>query len=432
MKYFFIFFILVFASCQSGFNRKIRRTNNSLLGQSAPSDMIFIQGNDSMPSFYMSVCEETNINYMVYLHWLNRVFSADYPNVIIDALPHKNDGTNVTGLEDPYITNYFSNPLYAFYPVVNLDYQQIERYLAWKTDRLNEAILIKTKMLKINPNQVNENNFVLESYIAGQYQGLVSDHLMDVNPNKTNYVPGINTGLFFTGYRLPTQKEWNYCNQNQFKNKNNKRVKSPFAKAIGFDKNYFLYQYFKKNWGGFSNNSAYPSFTLKPGMVNYNFPISNYSKTALEYASPDSGYSSIMNYASNSYGLINMEGGVKERLIDAEQLKVEDKKNWVKTLIASGYQNIPEVIKNEDGYEIEKNQFGKMKYRFFGINEDGTPNMFIPPQKNYNRIVKTGSYDHPSNEEAIINDSTFQNNVGFRCILPYVGAPVLKDHKVKW
>lgn len=107
MKYFVIVLIIAFAGCKTGFNKKIRITNNHLLGQSAPLDMIFIQGNDTMPSFYMSVCEETNVNYMVYIHWLARVYGHDYPSVITAALPHKNDGSDVTGLDDPFITNYF-------------------------------------------------------------------------------------------------------------------------------------------------------------------------------------------------------------------------------------------------------------------------------------------------------------------------------------
>ena len=432
MKYILASLILIVTSCQTGFNRKIKNTNNELLGQSAPPDMIFIQGNDSTPSYYMPVCEETNVNYMIYLLWLNQTFGADYPLMVLEALPHKNDGSNVTGLDDPFITNYFSNPLYAYYPVVNLDFQQIEKYLSWKTDRLNEAILIKNKILKINFNQVNEDNFVFEAYLSGQYEGLVMNELIDLNPNNEYYKPGLNTGMFFTGYRLPTKKEWNFANQEKFKNKNKERVKSPYSNKHGFGKHYFLYQYFKLEWGGLGNVGYNGRHQFQPGIQQYTFPISSYEKTSFEYPMPDSGYASIMNYASNSYGLINMEGGVQERLIDAENLTSEQEQNWVNTLKASGYTNIPKIITNIGGYELEKNQYGKMKYRYFGINEDGTGNKFVPPTKNINRLVKTGSYDAPSNKESIINDTTFQSNVGFRCVLPYVGAPVLKGYKVKW
>ena len=369
LLHFYKVFELVFLGCQSGFNNKIKKTNNRLLGQSAPPDMIFIQGDDTMPSFYMSVCEEPNINYMVYIHWLSQVLGADYPNIVLAALPHKTDGSNVTGLEDPFITNYFSNPMYAFYPVVNLDFHQIERYLSWKTDRLNEVVLIKNGILKINFNQVNEDHFNTEAYCAGQYEGLVKRDLVDFNSNNEFRNLNLNDGVFFKGYRLPTSKEWDYCNKDKFKYTNNTRAKTPFSNRIGFGENYFLYKYFNVKWGGFAYLSNYKNNSVfSPGIKSYQFPISKYEKVNYEYKKRDSNYVSIMNYTSNSYGLINMEGGVKERLVDAENLTHKHTKNWVEILKASGYKNILGIIRDKDGFELEKNSTGKMKYRYFGVN----------------------------------------------------------------
>ena len=41
--------------------------------------MIFIKGENATSSYYISICEEPNINYITYLHWLNDVFFPDYP-----------------------------------------------------------------------------------------------------------------------------------------------------------------------------------------------------------------------------------------------------------------------------------------------------------------------------------------------------------------
>ena len=74
-------------------------------------------------------------------------------------------------------------------------------------------------------------------------------------------------------------------------------------------------------WGGFAYLSNYKNNSVfSPGIKSYQFPISKYEKVNYEYKKRDSNYVSIMNYTSNSYGLINMEGGVKERLVDAENL----------------------------------------------------------------------------------------------------------------
>ena len=96
--------------------------------------------------------------------------------------------------------------MYAFYPVVNLDFHQIERYLSWKTDRLNEVVLIKNGILKINFNQVNEDHFNTEAYCAGQYEGLVKRDLVDFNSNNEFRNLNLNDGVFLKDIVCPLLK----------------------------------------------------------------------------------------------------------------------------------------------------------------------------------------------------------------------------------
>ena len=74
-------------------------------------------------------------------------------------MPKKYDNEFVEGINDPYLQSYLTHPAFAYYPVTNLTWEQIQNYLAWKTDRLNEEILIKKGFLNPNPNQQNEDNF---------------------------------------------------------------------------------------------------------------------------------------------------------------------------------------------------------------------------------------------------------------------------------
>lgn len=76
-------------------------------GQTAPPDMVFIQGKNEMESFYISSTEEPNINYVIYLQWLDAVFDEYHPEIIKDAMPKNynnefidinSDGLPYTGL----------------------------------------------------------------------------------------------------------------------------------------------------------------------------------------------------------------------------------------------------------------------------------------------------------------------------------------------
>ena len=48
---------------------------------------------------------------------------------------------------------------------------------------MNEQILIREGILRENPNQINEDNFNTDAYLAGQYEGLVRSDLQDLNPS---------------------------------------------------------------------------------------------------------------------------------------------------------------------------------------------------------------------------------------------------------
>ena len=143
----------------------------------------------TVSSFYMDQTEVTNLAYLEYLYWLKRVFGTDYPEVYKKALPDTLVWRDKVALNDPMVLYYFRHPAYREYPVVGVNWTKASNYCAWRTDRVNEYILIREGVLKWDPNQTNEENFNTDAYLAGQYEGMVKNDLIDLNPIRTAAVP---------------------------------------------------------------------------------------------------------------------------------------------------------------------------------------------------------------------------------------------------
>ena len=56
---------------------------------------------------------------------------------------------------EPYVDYYLRHPSYRDYPVVGVNWLQATNFCAWRTDRVNEQILIREGIIIPNPNQQN-------------------------------------------------------------------------------------------------------------------------------------------------------------------------------------------------------------------------------------------------------------------------------------
>jgi gliding motility-associated lipoprotein GldJ len=91
------------------------------------------------------------------------------------------------------------------------------RYCSWRTDRVNEQILIDKGILDVMANQADDQNFNTEVYLyrQGEYTQQNRKGLKDISPQQVYGKEGrparIEDGLLLPKYRLPTEAEWEYA-----------------------------------------------------------------------------------------------------------------------------------------------------------------------------------------------------------------------------
>jgi gliding motility-associated lipoprotein GldJ len=403
----------------------------------------------TVSSFYMDETEVRNVDYVEYLYWLGRVFGETYPEVVRKALPDTLVWRERLAYNEPYVYNYLRHPAYRDYPVVGVNWVQATEYAAWRTDRVNEMILIREGILEWNPDQLNEDNFNTEAYLAGQYEGLVRENMRDLDPRGTGERRvRREDGILLPAYRLPTEAEWEFA-------------------ALGLIGNTVYERIVERRiypWNG-SNLRSSERKTMGTFMANIQrgrgdlMGVSGNLNDAGEITVP------VYAYWPNDYGLYNMAGNVNEWVQDVfRPLSHEDVADF-RPFRGNVFQ-LP--LLDDEGDLAPKDSLGRLIYRDVTAEESATrrnyrqadnighrdgefaSSIYFREEQRLEeeghgrlmydygvsslindeaRVYKGGSWkDRPywivPGNRRFLDQNEATNDIGFRCAMTRVGSPV--------
>ena len=350
--------------------------NTNYKGQKVPPGMVLIEGGtftmgrvqddvmfdwnttptkQQIRSFYMDQAEVTNLEYLFYLQYLEKVFPPqddNYRKIYQAALPDTLVWRDALGFNELLTESYLRHPSYADYPVVGVSWNQATEYCKWRTDRVNEKILYDKGVLNKLFDQDSlvvegKNRFDTGAYLANPYllfdgdSSIYNKGLPDYTQkrkkskktskrdaegnkiSKKDRKSGKRSKGQFTGrhvktsdgvlaqrFRLPTEAEWEYA-----------------AKALIENREYNTIRGRKKySWNG--------RYTRDQSKRRAGDQLANFKQGKGDYSGL-AGWSNdgaditikVKSYDPNAFGLYDMSGNVAEWVADVYRPIVDNDAN---------------------------------------------------------------------------------------------------------
>lgn len=398
----------------------------------------------TVTSFYMDETEVRNIDYLEYIYWLERIYGNEYPELVSNALPDTLVWRSSLSYNEPMVEMYFRHPAYHDYPVVGVSWLQANDYAMWRSDRVNEYMLIKEGILVFDPNQTAQSHFSTDAYLAGQYTGIMGEGLVDNSGRSENgYRPArVEDGVILPQYRLPTEAEWEYAATALIGNTENERIAER--------------RVYPWNTDGVRTNDKdyYGNLT-----ANFKRGSGDYMGVAGNLNDGASIPAPVTSYWPNDYGLYNMAGNVSEWVLDAYRpLSFDDmsdnnpyRGNVFKNKVIDSLGNITYQEASEEdvssrrnyrsSYDINHNDGdAKSTIQSDWSNIEGSQDSFTNEMYEYgvttlisdkSRVYKGGSwadgpyYLSPSTRRFLEEDQATAT-IGFRCAMSRFGTATTK------
>jgi sulfatase modifying factor 1 len=405
----------------------------------------------TVSSFYMDETEIKNVDYREYLYWLKRVYK-DYPEVYRRALPDTLVWRSPMGFNDSYVEYYFRHPAYNTYPVVGVTWLQANDYCIWRTDRVNEQILIDEGELNPDPNQLNDKNFNTEAYLAGQYEGVVNQLRPSLSGENTERRTNFEDGILLPRYRLPTEAEWEFA-------------------AYALRGNTFEERIYERRVYPWDGRNVRNSSNKSRGEMMANFVRARGDLMGVAGNLNDNGSitTDVRAYWPNDYGLYCMAGNVNEWVLDVYRPLTYDNVDEFNPFRGNVYTDLR---RDANGQVVQKDKLGRLivdtvkdadvatrynyrkgDYRNFKDgdiqssipltggwtetedNTKGSQRMYAQGETDFvtlindnARVYKGGSWKdraywlNPSTRRYLDQESS-RDDLGFRCAMIRVGSP---------
>ncbi len=411
----------------------------------------------SVPSFYIDRTEVANVHYREYLHWLTRVFDPSDPanaKILEKALPDTLCWRSELSYNEPMVEYYFRHPGFNEYPVVGVSWQQAKDFCLWRTDRVNEKILIDKGYVNKNnlkPGaQQGDNNFTTKSYLFGLYTAPPGKMKTPKGQPKQT-VATLESGVLLPDYRLPFEAEWEYAAYGLiYQNPRPSAKEGKRGEELAMNKQMYP-------WAQNVNGLRDTRHGSWQGTFLANFKRGSGDNAGVAGGLNDRAFytSEVQSFFPNGFGLYNMAGNVSEWVEDTYRpLSALDFDDQPAPFRGNKYQKlyVADSTTMDPSQRYEKDSVGRVKmvdvtdeesknrrnYQRGNViayldGEDSTDIKYgygqttlIDPERS--KVFKGGSWNDraywltPGSRRFLEEDQAL-STLGFRCAMNRMGSP---------